>query len=626
MGEVSLTEVAMLLGAAAIAAPLARMARIGTVLGYLLAGVALGPFGIGQFFSIYQAKEFLHFAEFGIVLLLFLIGLELRPKRLWAMRTTIIGFGSVQVFGSGLLLGVGVALLGFPWLAAIFLGLAFALSSTAFALQVLEEKGELTARHGRLAFSILLFQDFAAIPLIALTPLFAVAALSAGGGMSATAALHAAGVIIGVVVVGYFVLEHVLRIVARAKVKEAMTALALLTVVGTAAVMQSAGLSASLGGFIAGALLADSSYRHELEADLKPFEGLLLGLFFTAIGMSLQFDLLFSEPGTIFGLVAALILIKGGVLYALGRTYGLDVWGARRLGISLSQGGEFAFVLLTAGVAASVVDALTADLGALVVTLTMVATPILLLLDEALFPKPVAAQPPPDTMPERDQHVIIAGFGRFGQIPARILRARRIPFTALDLDAAQIDLVKRFGNEAFFGDASRLDVLNAARLKEATAFVLAVDDIEASVAIVRVVRREAPHVEIYARARDRVHYHRLMELGVTQIWRETYASSLDMTRGLLSGLGLSARDIEFTVSTFDEHDRGRLIQDYAHYTDGDKIREQAQSTAETLAQIFDEDSRSRTLNSAAGEPAKPATAEKRANDPEARVAETEAGE
>jgi glutathione-regulated potassium-efflux system protein KefB len=597
MGEVSLTEIALLLGAAAIAAPLARMAKIGTVLGYLIAGVVLGPFGIGQFFSIYQAKEFLHFAEFGIVLLLFLIGLELRPKRLWSMRATIIGFGGAQVIGSGILLGLGVALLGFPWLAAIFLGLAFALSSTAFALQVLDEKGELTARHGRLSFAILLFQDIAVIPLIALTPLFAVTAVAANGGMSTGAVLHAVAVIGGVVVVGHFLLEHILRLVARTKVKEAMTALALLTVVGTAAVMQWAGLSASLGGFIAGALLAESSYRHELEADLKPFEGLLLGLFFTAIGMSLQFDLLFTEPGTILGLVAALIIVKGAVLFALGCAYGLDVWGAKRLGIALSQGGEFAFVLLTAGVAASVVDSLTADLGALVVTLTMIATPILLLIDEQIFPRPGPAEREPDPMPERAQHVIIAGFGRFGQIVARILRARRIPFTALDLDAAQIDLVKRFGNEAFFGDARRLDILHAARLKEASAFVLAVDDVEASVAIARVVRHEAPDVPIFARARDRVHYHRLMELGVSNIRRETYASALDMTRSLLGDLGLSQRDVTFTIETFDRHDHARLIEDYAHYTDADKLREQARSTAETLALIFDEDSRSQSFQS-----------------------------
>ncbi|MEO1695233.1 MAG: cation:proton antiporter, partial [Pseudomonadota bacterium] len=389
MNDISLAEIALLLAAAAIAAPVARWLKVGTVLGYLIAGIALGPFGVSSAFSIYQAKEFLHIAEFGIVLLLFLIGLELRPKRLWAMRTSIFGTGGSQVLITAILLTTAIIMLGLDWLTALFLGLALALSSTAFAIQVLEEKGELTQRHGRLAFSVLLFQDMAAIPLIALVPVFAVVSAGAGSaasGMDLLAALQAVGVIALVIVVGRFVIERALRLIAMTNVKEAMTALALLTVVTTAAVMQFAGLSPSLGGFIAGVLLADSSYRHQLEADLKPFEGLLLGLFFTAIGMSLQFDLLFSGPLTIIGMVVGLLALKFAVLYGLGRFDGLTDWSARRLGLSLSQGGEFAFVLLTAGVVAGAVDDLTSDIGALVVTLSMIATPILLFTDERLFP------------------------------------------------------------------------------------------------------------------------------------------------------------------------------------------------------------------------------------------------
>jgi len=331
MDNISLTEIALLLAAAAIAVPIARRLHIGTVLGYLLAGIALGPFGAGQVFSIYQAKEFLHFAEFGIVLLLFLIGLEMRPRRLWSLRSMIIGRGGLQVFGSAILLSVAALAVGFAWQAAVFLGLALALSSTAFAIQVLEEKNELTARHGRAAFSILLFQDVAAIPLIALTPIFAVASLSseAGAGMSLSNAFQAVAMIALVIIVGRFVVEHALRLVAQAQVKEAMTATALLMVVGAAAIMQMAGLSPALGGFIAGALLAESSYRHQLEADLKPFEGLLLGLFFIAIGMSLQFDILVAEPVTIVSLVIGLIAIKFAVLYGLGRWHGLPAWSAR---------------------------------------------------------------------------------------------------------------------------------------------------------------------------------------------------------------------------------------------------------------------------------------------------------
>ncbi|MEL6291033.1 MAG: cation:proton antiporter [Pseudomonadota bacterium] len=601
MNEISLTEIAVLLGAAAIAAPVARMLKVGTVLGYLFAGVLM--VGVGEIFSIYQAKEFLHVAEFGIVLLLFLIGLELRPKRLWAMRTSILGTGGSQVAITAVLLTGAVIALGLDWVTALFLGLSLALSSTAFAIQVLEEKGELQLRHGRLAFSVLLFQDIAAIPLIALVPVFAVAtagAASAAGGMDFWAALQAVGVIAGVIMIGRFAIEPALRLVAMANVKEGMTAFALLLVVATAALMQSAGLSPSLGGFIAGVLLADSSYRHQLEADLKPFEGLLLGLFFTAIGMSLQFDLLLTEPLTIVGLVIGLMAIKYIVLYGLGRFDGMTDWQAKRLGLSLSQGGEFAFVLLTAGVVAGAIDGFSANVGILVVTLSMMATPILLLIDEVLAPRPQATHAiPEDPMPENQGHIIIAGLGRFGQIIARILRARRIPFTALDLDPQQIELVKRFGNEAFYGDTSRQDVLASAKLNEARVVVIALSNVEASIRTARVIRSLNPNVPIFARARDRVHYHRLLELGVENIWRETYLSALDLGRGVLRSAGMSDAEVEYTIETFDAHDRKRLIDDYHHYTDQEKLMEQARSAAESLARIFDEDATSRTLKKAA---------------------------
>ncbi len=596
MDHISLGEIALLLAAAAIAAPLARWLNVGTVLGYLFAGILLGPYGIGRTFSDYQAKEFLHIAEFGVVLLLFLIGLELRPKRLWAMRNAIIGAGGVQVVTSGLILAVVAQFLGFTLLTALFIGLALALSSTAFALQVLEENGELTQRHGRLAFSVLLFQDIAAIPLIAFAPLFAVVGAGAEQAMDLTAAAKAVAVIGGVILVGRFAIEHVFRLVALTKVKEAMTALALLTVVGTAGIMQWAGLSPSLGGFIAGALLAESSYRHELEADLKPFEGLLLGLFFTAVGMSLEFALLVEQPVAILALVFGLLAIKFIVLYGIGRWYGLDNWGARRMGISLSQGGEFAFVLLAAGATFAVINDFAASLGALVVTLSMASTPILLLLDRYLFPRPSDAAAEEDSMPEdSSSHVIIAGLGRFGQIAARILRAKRIPFIALDSDPQQIELVKRFGNEAFYGDPGRMDILNAARVADARAFVLAVDNADASVRVATILRANYPDLPIYARARDRVHYHRLMELGVDYIQRDTYLSALDVTRALLRGLGETERDAEFAIKTFDEHDSRRLIDDYAHYTNEEKVRERARSDAENLERIFSDDSDDKDL-------------------------------
>ncbi len=586
MEHTTLLHIALLLAAAAIAAPFARWLRIGTVLGYLAAGIALGPYGAGQFFTVYQAKEILHFAEYGVVMLLFLIGLELRPGRLWSMRASILGLGGAQVLATALAVaGLGLAAGLAPPL-ALFLGFALSLSSTAFALQVLEEKGELRARHGRAAFSILLFQDLAAIPLIAIVPLFAVSG-AAGKGMDVMAALKALGVIAAVVVVGYSLIEHGFRLIARTGVKEAMTAAALLTVVGAAWVMQEAGLSPSLGAFLAGALLAESAYRHQLHADIQPFEGLLLGLFFTAIGMSLQLDLLASTPLFIVGLVLALTLVKGAILYALGRWQGLDHGSSRRLALAISQGGEFAFVLLTQGVAAYVIDQRLADLVAVVVTLSMALTPLLLLADEMLLRRRKAETF--DALPEMESHIIIAGFGRVGQIVGRILRAKRIPFTALDFDAEQVAMVKRFGAEAFFGDPSRPDILEAAGIDKARAILLTMNDVEASLRTAGFVRRHYPDLKIYARARNRDHVHRLMDLGVHVIRRETFLSALDLTQELLRGIGLPEREVKFAIETFRTHDERRLADDFRHYADEKRLQAKARSDAETLASLFRED-------------------------------------
>lgn len=586
MEHTTLLHIALLLAAAAIAAPLGRWLRVGTVLGYLAAGIALGPYGAGQIFTSYQAKEILHIAEYGVVMLLFLIGLELRPGRLWSMRTSIFGLGGAQVLVTALVLAGLMLALGLAPALALFLGFALSLSSTAFALQIMEEKGELRARHGRLAFSILLFQDLAAIPLIAIVPLFAVSG-AAGGGMDLTAALKSLGVIAAVVVVGYSLIEHGFRLIARTGVKEAMTAAALLTVVGAAWVMQEAGLSPSLGAFLAGALLAESAYRHQLHADIQPFEGLLLGLFFTAIGMSLQLDLLARAPLLVAALVLALILVKIVILYGLGLWQGLESRGARRLALAISQGGEFAFVLLTQGVAASVIEQPLADLAAVVVTLSMAATPLLLLADDLARAR--RRSEAFDALPDMEGHVIIAGFGRIGQIVGRILRAKNIPFTALDFDAEQVAMVKRFGAEAFFGDPSRPDILEAAGIAKARAILLTMNDVEASLRTAAYVRRHFPDLKIYARARNRDHVHRLMDLGVHVIRRETFLSALDLTQELLRGLGLPEREVRFAVETFRVHDERRLVDDYRHYDDVQRLQERARSDAEKLAKLFRED-------------------------------------
>lgn len=585
----SLQEIAVLLAALALAAPLARFFGMAAVLGYLLAGVLIGPFGFGALFSVTEAKEVLHIAEFGVVLLLFLIGLELRPKRLYAMRQAIFGLGTAQVVLTALALAaIGVAL-GYGWSSSLFAGSALALSSTAFALQILEENGELGTRHGRLAFSVLLFQDLAAIPLIAFAPFFALSTAGAAAGLDLWAFAKGLGTIAGVVIVGRYALDFLLRIVALSRVKEAMTAAALLTVVGVTLIMQQVGLPASLGAFIAGALLAESSYRHQLEADIAPFEGLLLGMFFTAIGMSLNLGLLISKPGLIFAMALALMAIKAGILYVLGRWQGLESGPSRRLAFALAQGGEFAFVLLSVAQTNKIFGKGAADVLAVVVTLSMAMTPLLLLLDRRLFPRPAEPAKAYDALPDHDAHVVIAGFGRFGQIIARVLRAKGIAFTALDISAEQIEFVKKFGSSAFYGDASRPEVLRAAQIEKARAFVLAIDDVEASMRTAEYVRQTWPDVPIYARARDRTHAYRLLDLGIKTLRRETFLSALDLTHQLLLGLGLSKRVADRAVQTFRTHDERRLIEDYKLASDLEKLQQKAMSDTATLERLFQED-------------------------------------
>ncbi len=612
MPHVTLYEVTLLLAAMAIAPPLARRFGIGTVLGYLLAGIVLGPHVFRHFFTAYDAHEILELSEFGIVLLLFLIGLELRPKRLWAMRNAIFKLGGAQVLMTGLVLAAAAAIAGLGAKTALFVGLVLALSSTAFALQLMEEQGDLATRHGRLGFAVLLFQDLAAIPLIALVPLFAVTVAETSQGMDLMATARGLGAIVAVVLVGHFALDKMLRLVARTQVKEAMTAAGLLTVVGVAMVMQMVGLSAALGAFIAGALLAESSYRHQLEADLQPFQGLLLGLFFTAVGMSMDLTILFANPGKVLLLAAALVTVKTLILYGLARRSGLEPRAARRLGLLLSQGGEFAFVLLTAAVAADVLPDPTSDLLILVVTISMAATPLLLQLEKIgteRWRRPDGLPAYDDHLPARDEHVVIAGFGRYGQIVARVLRGKKIPFIALEISSEQVHLVQKFGSKAFYGDASRPEILEAAQIGKARAFVIAIDDIEASLRAAEYVRTRHPDVPVFARARNRTHAHRLLDAGVESIQRETFLSALETTHEILLGLGYSARESDRVIQTFRAHDERRLMEDYAHYSDMEKLQAHARSDAATLEQLFTEDAEEQARETkearAAAKPVKP---------------------
>jgi monovalent cation:proton antiporter-2 (CPA2) family protein len=585
MHDTTLVEVAVFLAAAVFAAPLARKLGIGSVLGYLIAGVLIGPYGLGVIYSVYQVGSILHFAEFGVVLLLFVIGLEIRPKRLWTMRNAVFGVGSAQLALTTLAFTIIGVAMGLAVPTSILLGLTLSMSSTAFALQVLEENNELTARHGRTAFSVLLMQDLAAIPLIALVPLFAVGA-SAGQHMNLFGAVKALALIGVVVVGGRLILHKVIPIIAKAKVREAMTATALLTVIAAAILMELGGMSAGLGAFIAGALLADSDYRHELEADIAPFEGLLLGLFFTAIGMSLDLSLLLSEPLLIVGLVLLVIAVKAVVLFGIGGVIGLGGRPSRRFGLSLSQAGEFAFVILSTAAAAGVIQMRISSTLTVVVTLSMVATPLLLRL-EGLLTREAAPEPKYDgVMPEAPGFVVIAGFGRFGQVVGRLLSAKGFSFTALDISSEQVDFVRRFGNKIYYGDASRLDILHAAKTDQARAFVLAIDDVEMSLKTAVIVKRNFPHVPIFARARNRNHAHRLMQVGVSLIKRETFESSLALAGEVLVSLGLSGPEARHAVEVFKEHDVRRLREDFDHFEDLDQLRASAAHYAAELESLF----------------------------------------
>jgi glutathione-regulated potassium-efflux system protein KefB len=615
MTSITLGQVGLFLAAAAIAAPLAKALRIGTVLGYLFAGLLIGPYGLGRLTGVgvgdaQSAEAVLHFAEFGVVLLLFLIGLELRLNRLWAMRVAIFGAGALQVLATGVALGLIGAWLGLSLPSALFFGLALSLSSTAFALQVMEENGELTQRHGRLGFAILLFQDLAAIPLLALASLYAASQMPSGAAFDALGVVRALGVVAVVVLAGRYLIDTLFRLVAATQLHEAMTAAALLVVVVVVLIMEAAGLSASLGAFIAGVLLADSAFRHEIEADIKPFEGLLLGLFFTAIGMSLDVSLVAAKLLHVVALVAGLLLVKTLLLYLIGRLQRLQARPSLRMALSLSQGGEFAFVLLGAGAAARLLTAEQAALGAVLVTVSMLATPLLLALETRLAPAAPAPPPAYDTPPEAEGHVIVAGFGRFGQIVSRVLRAKRIPFTALDIDAGLIGTVARFGAKAYYGDASRLEILEAAQAGKARAIVLAIDDVEASVRTAETLKRHFPSLPVFARARNRNHVHQLMHAGVTIIERETFRSALATTHTLLRALGVAEAEARRAIALFELQDARRLAEDFSHAEDQVKIAQRARAYAEELEQQLAADAAEQAVAEGQASPAprKPAAA------------------
>jgi monovalent cation:proton antiporter-2 (CPA2) family protein len=582
-----LAQIAIFLAAAVVAIPVFRRFRLGSVLGYLAAGIVIGPACFG---FIKRIDTTLHIAEFGIVLLMFVIGLELQPSRLRALRRPIFGLGMAQVVAASAAIGAG-AYFGFgePWQSSLVIGFGLSMSSTALVLQLLAERKQLNSQYGRSAFSILLFQDMAVMPALALLPLLAVAASRPTAPPGFLLVLKLVAVLAAVFIGGRYVLRPMLRIVAETRVTEAFTAAGLLVVIGTSLLVAQVGLSMSLGAFLAGVLLADSEFRHELEANIEPFKGLLLGLFFISVGMSANLGLVREKPLLILGLTLGFMLLKVGVLYVIGRLARHSPAASQGLAFSLPAGGEFAFVLFGAGASLGIMDTETAELLVLVVTASMILSPLVLALHDKIFSASDLDDRPFDTPVELHPKVIIAGFGRFGQIIGRILRAKQISFTALEASQTQVDFLRRFGNQIFYGDASRLELLRSAQAENAEVFVLAIDDVEASVRTAELVRKHFPHLKVFARARNRQHAFRLMDLGVDHLVRETFASSLEIAVDVLQALGLSKFRAEETAQRFRMHDEAALLRQHAVKDDEKKLIQSGRESAEQLLHLFETD-------------------------------------
>lgn len=541
------------LAAAVLVVPLAKRLGIGAVLGYLIAGVIIGPAGYSL---ITNVEDILHFSEFGVVLLLFLIGLELNPRRLWSMRRVILGTGGGQVVATTLLLwGVGWSL-GLSGNTALIVGMGLSLSSTALALQTLTERNLLTTPGGHHGFATLLFQDIAVVPMLALIPLLGADSGEASGDPF-IGSLKVIAVIIAIVVGGHYLTRPVFRYIAKTQLREIFTAFSLLLVIGIALLMQQIEMSMALGAFLAGVLLAESEYRHELEVEIEPFKGLLLGLFFISVGMSIDFSLLWSQPALILGLVVGLVTCKGLVLWLLARV----VLPARQrplFSIVLSQGGEFAFVLFAVAASAGVLTQTITDQLVLVVALSMVTTPLLLLLNERLF-EPRNRVPDrelaDETIDEQYNPVIIAGFGRFGRVVGRLLHANQIGTTILDHDPDHIEHVREYGYKVYYGDISRVDILRSAGAEQAKLLILAVDDLEAGLRVIDTIKEEFPQLTIMARARDMVHAFELKQRGVEVFQRELFESALSLGEQALKGLGFGAYRARRAKLDFRDHDQ-----------------------------------------------------------------------
>jgi glutathione-regulated potassium-efflux system ancillary protein KefC len=579
-----LTGSLVYLGAAVLAVPIARALGLGSIIGYLAAGIAIGPWGLKL---VTQAQDMLHFAEFGVVLMLFLVGLELEPRRLWALRKPIFGWGSVQLFGSALLIACIAWLFGADVNLAIVAALGLAMSSTAIGLGVLADRNLMPTAGGQAVLSVALLQDVAAIPILALVPLLAVSGVHASGG-GWLAAAKAIGVIAIIILGGRLLLRPALRWIARSKTPEIFTAASLLLVVATAALMQAVGLSMALGAFLAGVLLAESEYRRELETDLEPFKGLLLGLFFIAVGMSIDFAVVGQNPALVAAVVLGFLALKALVLWAMCRAMPIPLAERPVFVILLAQGGEFGFVVFQSAAGAGAIDAPTASLLVAAVAISMLLTPLLLVLADRWWATHLRSAKPAHAELNEPQEapVIIAGLGRYGQIVGRLLYANGIVPTVLDHDSEQIEALRRFGWTAHYGDATRLDLMRVAGAASARVLVLAIDDVDQSVAVASMVREHFPQLQVVARARNVQHYFRLRDLGVTLIERETLDSALMSARAALELLGWQPHQARNLALRFRKHNLAQLEAALPHWKDQAKLIASAKQGRQQLEELF----------------------------------------
>lgn len=597
--------------AAVVTVPLAKRFGLGSVLGYLLAGILIGPHVanlVGE-----AGDDVMHVAEFGVVMMLFLVGLELQPALLWRLRLQLLGLGGLQVFGTAAVIAALGAAFGLGWRLPFAAGLILAMSSTAIVLQSLQERAQLKTPGGESCFAVLLFQDISVIPILALLPLLAVAApetVTVGAEHTAQAAAHGAsgiaalpgwlqtitiiGVVAGIVAAGRYLINPMFRVIARTHIRELFTAAALLLVVAVSLTMQLVGLSAALGTFVAGVVLANSEYRHELEADIEPFKGLLLGLFFITVGAQIDFGLLRASPGLIAGLLVALLTVKFLVLFVLSRIFKLATPDGLLFSFALAQGGEFAFVLLSFVVDKHVLTSAEAAPLTATVALSMAVTPLLFILNEKVVQPRFAQQKPTREADEIDpasqeNPVIIAGFGRFGHIVGRLLRANGIGTTVLDLDPDQVEIVRRIGLKVFYGDATRVDLLHAAGAHKAKLIVIAIDDEKKSVELAKTVQKHFPNLKIFARASGRVHAYDFQQLGIQTFYRETVGSSLELGVDVMRELGFRGHQALRAARAFKKHDDASVRELAEFWEDDDKYFSEARKRMEAFDKMFASD-------------------------------------